>query len=60
VTCDVSKYEDLKYLVEKTIERFGTVDVLINNANFEADRKLFLDQDIDMSDAGLHTGVYAH
>ena len=60
ITCDVSKYEDLKNLVEKTVERFGTVDVLINNANFEADRKLFLDQGIDMLDTALHTGVYAH
>jgi NAD(P)-dependent dehydrogenase (short-subunit alcohol dehydrogenase family) len=58
--CDVSKYDDLKNLVEKTVERFGTVDVLINNANFEADRMPFLDQDISMLDTALHTGVYAH
>ena len=60
VQCDVSVYEDLKNLVENTIERFGTMDVLINNANFEADRQLFLDQDIDMLEKALHTGVYAH
>jgi NAD(P)-dependent dehydrogenase (short-subunit alcohol dehydrogenase family) len=58
--CDVSIYEDLVNFIDKTIERFGTVDVLINNANFEADRKLFLDQDIDMLDKALHTGVYSH
>jgi len=58
--CDVSKYEDLKNLVDKTVERFGTVDVLINNANFEADRMDFLAQDISMLDTALHTGVYAH
>ncbi len=58
--CDVSKYEDLKNLVEKTVEQFGTVDVLINNANFEADRMPFMDQDISMLDTALHTGVYAH
>ncbi|MBN2148747.1 MAG: SDR family oxidoreductase [Anaerolineales bacterium] len=60
LACDVSKYEDLKNLVERTVERFGTVDVLINNANFEADRMPFLDQDISMLDTALHTGVYAH
>jgi NAD(P)-dependent dehydrogenase (short-subunit alcohol dehydrogenase family) len=60
LTCDVSKYDDLKNLVEKTVERFGTVDVLINNANFEADRMPFMDQDISMLDTALHTGVYAH
>jgi NAD(P)-dependent dehydrogenase (short-subunit alcohol dehydrogenase family) len=60
LTCDVSKYEDLKNLVEKTVERWGTVDVLINSANFEADRMPFMDQGIDMLDTALHTGVYAH
>jgi NAD(P)-dependent dehydrogenase (short-subunit alcohol dehydrogenase family) len=60
IPCDVSKYDNLKNLVEKTVERFGTVDVLINNANFEADRMPFLDQGIDMLDTALHTGVYAH
>jgi len=58
--CDVSKYDDLKKFVDKTVERFGTIDVLINNANFEADRLLFLDQDIEMLDKALQTGVYAH
>lgn len=60
VRCDVSVLEDLQNLVQETVERFGTVDVLINNANFEADRLPFLDQDVDMLDKALHTGVYAH
>ncbi len=60
LTCDVSKYEDLKNFIDKTIKRFGTVDVLINSANFEADRLDFVDQDISMLDTALHTGVYAH
>jgi NAD(P)-dependent dehydrogenase (short-subunit alcohol dehydrogenase family) len=58
--CDVSKVADLQNFIEKTVERFGTVDVLINNANFEADRLPFLDQEIDMLDTALRTGVYAH
>ncbi|MFN2304971.1 MAG: SDR family NAD(P)-dependent oxidoreductase [Anaerolineales bacterium] len=60
IQCDVSVYEDVQNLVQKTVERFGTVDVLINNANFEADRLPFLEQDISMLDKALHTGVYAH
>ena len=58
--CDVSIYDDLKKFIEKTVEKFGTIDILVNNANFEADRKLFLDQDVDMLDKAFHTGVYAH
>ena len=58
--CDVSKYDDLKKFVDKTVKRFGTIDVLVNNANYEADRQLFLDQDVVELDKALHTGVYAH
>jgi len=32
VRADVSKLEDLKALVKKTVERFGRLDILINNA----------------------------
>lgn len=32
VTCDISKPEQCSALVEKTVEKFGTVDILVNNA----------------------------
>jgi len=32
VACDVSKLEDLENLVNKTKEKFGKIDILINNA----------------------------
>jgi short-subunit dehydrogenase len=32
VPCDVTKLEDLENLVNKTKERFGNIDILINNA----------------------------
>lgn len=32
VVCDVSVEDDCKRLIEKTVERFGTIDFLINNA----------------------------
>lgn len=31
-TCDVSKADDVQALIEKTVSRFGSVDVLVNNA----------------------------
>lgn len=35
---DVSKYQDAKKVVEKTIEKFGRVDILINNAGIHIDK----------------------
>lgn len=32
VTCDISKADQCKALVDKTVDAFGTVDILINNA----------------------------
>ena len=32
VQCDVSKREDLENLVNETVARFGTINVLVNNA----------------------------
>jgi len=32
VVCDVSQASDLANLVDRTVERFGTIDILVNNA----------------------------
>ena len=32
VRCDVTKQEDCKLMIEQSVEKFGGVDVLINNA----------------------------
>jgi len=32
IHCDVSKEEDVKRMMEKTVETFGRVDILFNNA----------------------------
>lgn len=47
ISTDVSKEEDCKHLIGKTIEYFGSIDVLINNAGVSM-RALFEDTDLSV------------
>jgi NAD(P)-dependent dehydrogenase (short-subunit alcohol dehydrogenase family) len=51
VVTDISKSEDAKNLIEKTVEKYGTIDILVNNAGvLEAGLKPIdrvLDEDMD-------------
>lgn len=47
VACDVSKEEECRQFIESTIETFGRIDVLINNAGISM-RALFLDCDMEV------------
>ncbi len=47
VECDVSQQESCKRLVEQAVERFGGVDILINNAGLSM-RALFDEVDLDV------------
>lgn len=47
VKTDVTKESDCKNLIEKTIEKWGRVDVLINNAGISM-RALFAEMDLDV------------
>ncbi len=40
VQCDISSYEDAKKLIDTAYEKFGAVDVLINNAGITRDNLL--------------------
>lgn len=59
VPCDVSKPEDLQALVDATVKRFGTVDVLVNNAHTITTLCNFFEQDIETLDLELHSSLYA-
>src|SRR5690606_20670672 len=45
IVTDVSKEEDCKNFIEKTIAHFGRIDILINNAGISM-RALFKDTDL--------------
>jgi len=47
VVCDVSKENESKNLIDQTVRKFGTIDVLINNAGVSM-RALFNELDLDV------------
>lgn len=49
----------VKYVVDKTIETFGRIDVLINNAQASASGVPLSEQTKDDFDLGIYSGLYA-
>jgi short-subunit dehydrogenase len=47
VACDISKEDECRRFIESTIETFGTIDILINNAGVSM-RSLFEDSNMDV------------
>jgi short-subunit dehydrogenase len=54
---DVSKEDDCKKLIELTIEKFGRIDILINNAGISM-RSLFKDMDLDVMHRLMDVNFY--
>lgn len=59
VKTDVTKEEELKNLVDKTIEAFGTIDILINNAGILDNFMTVGDLNLDTWDRVMNVNVKA-
>lgn len=57
LVCDVSRYEDCKNFIKTTIDTFGGIDILINNAGISM-RALLEDADIDVIRKVMDTNFY--
>ena len=57
VATDVSKEDDCKKLIELTIEKYGRIDILINNAGISM-RALFKDMDLDVMHRLMDVNFY--
>ncbi len=58
VCCDVSKASSIKKIVSETVKKFGTIDILINNAGFGIFANL-VDSKLSDFDAMFDTNVRA-
>ena len=57
IKTDVTKEEDCKNLIEKTIETFGKIDILVNNAGISM-RAVFKDMDLSVMKSLMDTNFW--
>src|SRR5215831_954507 len=58
IKCDVTQVEDIRQLVAATLERFGRIDIVVNNAGIDCEAPV-VDLDIDLLDRCLAVNVRA-
>lgn len=58
VKADVSKRKDIKNLVDFTLEKYGKVDILINNAGI-SEYKMFIDESDEDWNKIINTNLYS-
>src|SRR5919108_2159456 len=56
IRCDVTQVEDMRRLVERTLDYFGRLDVVVNNAGVDCESAV-VDLDIDLLDRCLAVNV---
>jgi len=58
IKCDVTQVEDIRQLVAATLERFGRIDIVVNNAGIDCEAPV-VDLDIELLDRCLAVNVRA-
>jgi len=58
VKCDVTQADDIRRVVDVTLERFGRIDILVNNAGIDCESPV-VDMDVDLLDRCLAVNVRA-
>lgn len=57
LVADVSRFEDCERFIQSTIDMFGTIDILINNAGISM-RALFKDLDVQVMEKLMNVNFY--
>lgn len=57
IPADVSQAAEVKHYVDKTLERFGRIDLFFNNAGISGPGTAFVDNTIEQIDAVLNTNL---
>jgi len=58
IKCDVTQGDDIRRVVDVTLERFGRIDILVNNAGIDCESPV-VDMDVDLLDRCLAVNVRA-